>query len=323
MSPLVISIVVFVGVTALVVGIAFTMRGDKEQEVEERLSVLTGGKKKNRSKADAAQYAELLATMREDGTSAIERFISRYLNLRLLFEQADVALPVPQFLVICAVLAAVGMVLPTAAGMNVLFAPLVGGFLAILPILWLLMRRKRRLRKFAAQLPEALELIARALRAGHSLAAGMNLVATEMAAPISVELGRTFEEQNLGIPLEEALESLTKRVPNLDLKFFSTAIILQRQTGGDLAEILDKIGHLVRERFQIWGQVQALTGEGRLSGIVLLALPPALFAVVYHMNPDYLMLLFTDEMGKKMLVGGVLMQLFGALVIRKIVNIRV
>jgi len=323
MSPLVISIVVFVGVTALVVGIAFTMRGDKEQEVEERLSVLTGGKKKNRSKADAAQYAELLATMREDGTSAIERFISRYLNLRLLFEQADVALPVPQFLVICAVLAAVGMVLPTAAGMNVLFAPLVGGFLAILPILWLLMRRKRRLRKFAAQLPEALELMARALRAGHSLAAGMNLVATEMAAPIAVELGRTFEEQNLGIPLEEALESLTKRVPNLDLKFFSTAIILQRQTGGDLAEILDKIGHLVRERFQIWGQVQALTGEGRLSGIVLLALPPALFAVVYHMNPDYLMLLFTDEMGKKMLVGGVLMQLFGALVIRKIVNIRV
>ena len=151
----------------------------------------------------------------------------------------------------------------------------------------------------------------------------MNLVAHEMSPPVSAELGRTFEEQNLGIPLEEALEGLTKRVPNLDLKFFATAIILQRQTGGDLAEILDKIGHLVRERFQIWGQVQALTGEGRLSGIVLLALPPALFAVVYRMNPDYLMLLFTDDMGKKMLVGGVLMQLFGALVIRKIVNIRV
>jgi tight adherence protein B len=151
----------------------------------------------------------------------------------------------------------------------------------------------------------------------------MNLVATETSAPIAVEFSRTFEEQNLGIPLEEALESLTKRVPNLDLKFFSTAIILQRQTGGDLAEILDKIGHLIRERFQIWGQVQALTGEGRLSGIVLLALPPALFAVVYRMNPDYLMLLFTDELGKKMLVAGVVMQLLGALAIRKIVNIRV
>lgn len=321
MSPLIISIAVFIGVSALVVGIAFVLRGDKEQEVEERLSVLTGSKKKKTANAD--QYAELLSTMRQDGSSAIERFISQYMNLRLMFEQADVALPVPQFLIICAVLAAVGMVLPTAAGMNVLFAPLVGGFLAILPIIWLLMRRKRRLRKFAAQLPEALELISRALRAGHSLAAGMNLVAHEMSAPIAVEFGRCFEEQNLGIPLEEALGSLTQRVPNLDLKFFSTAVILQRQTGGDLAEILDKIGHLIRERFQIWGQVQALTGEGRLSGIVLLALPPALFCVVYRMNPDYLMLLFTDDMGKKMLVGGVVMQLFGALVIRKIVNIRV
>lgn len=321
MSPLIISIAVFIGVSALVVGIAFVLRGDKEQEVEERLSVLTGGKKKKTANAD--QYAELLSTMRQDGSSAVERFIARYMNLQLMFEQADVALPVPQFLIICGALAAVGMVLPTAAGMNVLFAPLVGGFLAILPIIWLLMRRKRRLRKFAAQLPEALELISRALRAGHSLAAGMNLVAHEMSAPISVELGRCFEEQNLGIPMEEALDSLTRRVPNLDLKFFSTAVILQRQTGGDLAEILDKIGHLIRERFQIWGQVQALTGEGRLSGIVLLALPPALFCVVYRMNPDYLMLLFTDDMGKKMLVGGVVMQLFGALVIRKIVNIRV
>jgi tight adherence protein B len=322
MSPLLISIVVFVGVSALIIGVAFVLRGDKEQEVEDRLSVLTGGKKKKRA-GGADQYAELLSTMRQDGSSTIERFISQYLNLRLMFEQADVALPVSQFLIICGILAAVGIVLPTAAGMNVLFAPLVGGFLAILPIIWLTMRRKRRLRKFAAQLPEALELISRALRAGHSLAAGMNLVAHEMSAPISVEFGRCFEEQNLGIPMEEALESLTQRVPNLDLRFFSTAVILQRQTGGDLAEILDKIGHLVRERFQIWGQVQALTGEGRLSGIVLLALPPALFAVVYRMNPDYLMLLFTDEMGKKMLVGGVLMQLFGALVIRKIVNIRI
>src|SRR3989304_5231630 len=121
MSPLIVSIVVFVGVSALVVGIAFMMRSDKEQEVEDRLSVLTSGKKKkSRSSVEAAQYAELLKTMRSDGSSAIERFISRYMNLRLLFEQADVALPVPQFLVICAILAAVGLVLPTAAGMDAL-----------------------------------------------------------------------------------------------------------------------------------------------------------------------------------------------------------
>jgi tight adherence protein B len=116
---------------------------------------------------------------------------------------------------------------------------------------------------------------------------------------------------------------MTVRIPNLDLRFFATAVILQRQTGGDLAEILDKIGYLVRERFKIWGQVQALTGEGRLSGVVLLALPPALFAAVYRLNPDYVMPLFTDPMGRQMLAGGIIMQVLGAVVIRKIVNIKV
>jgi tight adherence protein B len=138
-----------------------------------------------------------------------------------------------------------------------------------------------------------------------------------------VEFGRVFEEQNLGIPLEEALRNLSDRVPNLDLKFFATAVILQRQTGGDLAEILDKIGHLIRERFKIFGQIAALTGEGRLSGVVLLALPPVLFLVVYRMNPGYISLLFTDPMGKKLLAGAVVMQVLGALAIRKIVDIKV
>jgi tight adherence protein B len=137
------------------------------------------------------------------------------------------------------------------------------------------------------------------------------------------EFGRVFEEQNLGVPLEASLSNMADRIPNLDLKFFATAVILQRQTGGDLAEILDKIGHLVRERFQIMGQVQALTGEGRLSGVVLLALPVLLFAAVYRLNHEYLIVLFTDDLGKKMLMGAILLQAIGALVIRKIVNIRV
>ncbi len=323
MSPIVISVLVFFGVAALVGAVAFILRGDKEAEVEERLSVLTSGGKKHRSKVEAAQYQELLKSMRGESTSAIERIVSRYLNLRLLFEQANVSLSVANFMIICGGLAMVGLLLPSIGGLSVALAPVMSAFLALLPVVWLLFKRKKRLKKFASQLPEALELIARALRAGHSLASGFNLVAQEMSDPIGSEFGRTFEEQNLGKPLEEALEDLTKRVPNLDLKFFSTAIILQRQTGGDLAEILDKIGYLIRERFKIWGQVQALTGEGRLSGIVLLALPPVLFAVVYRMNPDYLMLLFTDDLGKKMLVGGIISQLLGALLIRKIVNIRV
>ncbi len=322
MSAIIIYAAVFLGVAALVAAVAFMLHGDQEAEIENRLSALTAGKKGS-GKVPAAQYQELLRAMRNDGSSALEKFVSRYLNLSLLFEQADVSLSLAHFLMICGGLAGVGILLPTLAGLSVALAPLIALFLGVLPLLWLLMRRKKRLKKFASQLPEALELIARALRAGHSLAAGFSLVAQEMSAPISTEFSRTFEEQNLGKPLEEALEDLTKRVPNLDLKFFATAIILQRQTGGDLAEILDKIGYLIRERFKIWGQVQALTGEGRLSGVVLLALPPVLFAVVYRMNPDYLMLLFTDELGKKMLVAGIVSQLLGALLIRKIVNIRV
>src|SRR5204862_1079539 len=184
-----------------------------------------------------------------------------------------------------------------------LYAAPLGIFVGFVPLMALYMKRKRRLSAFGKQLPEALELIGRALRAGHSLASGFKLVADEMAAPIATEFERCYEAQNLGVTLEAAIEEMTNRVPNLDLRFFATAVILQRQTGGDLAEILDKIGHLVRERFKIFGQIQALTGEGRLSGIVLLALPPVLFLAVYRLNPDYMMMLFTDPMGQQMLAG--------------------
>ncbi|MBU4399107.1 MAG: type II secretion system F family protein, partial [Planctomycetes bacterium] len=190
-------------------------------------------------------------------------------------------------------------------------------------LIWLLWRRKRRLKAFASQLPDALEMISRTLRAGQSLGFGFNMVSTEMPLPISKEFGRVFEEQNLGIQIDETLRDMTERIPNLDLKFFVTALILQRQTGGDLAEILDKIGALIRDRFRIWGQVQALTGEGRLSGVVLLALPFVLFVAVYQLNPEYVMVLFNDPLGTKMLAVGAIMQVIGALVIRKIVNIKV
>jgi tight adherence protein B len=253
----------------------------------------------------------------------LELFFARIGSLNLIFEQADTTLTPTKFLIVSAGFGVGGAIAFAAAGVHPGLAPILGILAAGLPLMWLFWRRKRRLKKFAAQLPDALELIARALRAGHSLASGFQLVSTEMADPISKEFGRVFEEQNLGIPLDEALESIMDRVPNLDLRFFCTAVILQRQTGGDLAEILDKIGYIIRERFKIWGQVQALTGEGRLSGIVLLALPPLLFLAVYRLNPSYCMVLFTDEMGKKMLIAAAIMQLLGALVIRKIVNIKV
>src|SRR5262249_53274802 len=134
---------------------------------------------------------------------------------------------------------------------------------------------------------------------------------------------RVYEEQNLGIPIEDALNSMCERVPNLDLKFFVTSVAIQRQTGGDLAEILDKIGYVIRERYRILGQVKALTGEGRLSGVVLIALPFVLFIVMLHISPGYVASLWTHEMGIKMAIFAVIMQILGALVIKKIVDIKV
>jgi tight adherence protein B len=253
----------------------------------------------------------------------LENMLERFGNIDVLFEQADTSLTVGKLAIISLVLAVAGSGMAIVLRIHAALVPLAGVVLGTLPLGWVLFRRRRRLRAFAAQLPDALEMLARSLRAGQSLAFGFNMVGQEMNQPICKEFSRVFEEQNLGIAMEDSLNDLTKRIPNLDLKFFVTAVILQRQTGGDLAEILDKIGSLIRDRFRIWGQVQALTGEGRLSGIVLLALPFVLFITVYQFNPTYISLLFTDPMGKKMLAAAVLMQVLGAAVIHKIISIKV
>jgi tight adherence protein B len=318
MSPLVVSSAAFFGVAAFVGSIAMMLRGSGNAKVEDRLDTLAGLKSPAR---DTSLRDTLLAQL--DAPGFFESLVARIGKLSMLFEQADTTLTPARFFAISGALGAGGAAIPIFLGGGVAVAPVLGIVCALLPLIWLVMRRRKRLKKFAAQLPDALELMSRALRAGHSLAAGMNLVGSEMPAPIAVEFNRVFEEQNLGIPMDEAMRSLTDRVPNLDLKFFVTAVVLQRQTGGDLAEILDKIGHLIRERFKIWGQVQALTGEGRLSGIVLLALPPLLFLAVYYLNPDYCMVLFRDPLGQKMLAVAVFLQIVGALVIKKIINIKV
>jgi tight adherence protein B len=322
MSILIISIAVFVGVAALIGGVAMLVSQTTETGVEDRLAVLTGSSTGKQAK-EALMKGSVLAHPLESTQGALLAYMSKLGNLNLLLEQADTSMTPPQFFGVSGVMALVGMFIPVLAGMHPTIVLPMGLALAALPVMWLLFRRRRRFKKFAKQFPDALELVARALRAGHSLASGFALVSEEMRAPINKEFQRVFEEQNLGVSLEDALDNLTDRMPNMDLRFFATAVILQRQTGGDLAEILDKIGYLVRERFKIWGQVQALTGEGRLSGIVLLALPPLLFLAVYRLNPEYVLPLFTDPMGRKMLAGAIIMQLLGAIVIKKIVNIKV
>jgi tight adherence protein B len=310
----------FLGVACLVGGVATILfRSEGSLEVENRLDVLTGAATPSKDKKGEAA---LLSSPINDVPNFVEEYITKWFNLRAFLQQADVPLTPSKFILISAVLGLAGLLVLPLVRAPLYLAPL-GLVLAALPLAGLMFKRKQRLASFAKQLPEALELISRALRAGHSLASGFKLVADEMDAPISKEFERCYEAQNLGIPLDEAIDEMTERVPNLDLRFFATAVVLQRQTGGDLAEILDKIGYIVRERFKIFGQIQALTGEGRLSGIVLLSLPPCLFVVMWRLNPNYCMALFTDPMGHQMLAGAIVMQIIGALVIRKIVNIKV
>lgn len=316
----IIAIAAFIGVAALVGAAAtFFLASGGNETLEDRLDVLAGGKTALAVETERA----LLSSPLDDMPSQIEAYFSRAFNVRLMLERAEVDMSPTAFIGIVAAVVAVGAAIPLVAGVPWWFAPISGAIVGVVPFAILIFKFKHRMNKFAKQLPEALELMSRALRAGHSLQAGFQLVGTETRAPLGPEFHRVFDEQNFGVTLEESLQGMTDRVPNLDLKFFSTAVVLQRQTGGDLAEILDKIGYLVRERFKIYGQIQALTGEGRLSGIVLLALPPFLFVVMLKLNPDYVMLLFTDEWGKKLLAGTILLQIIGALVIKKIVNIKV
>jgi tight adherence protein B len=318
-----IAAVVFLGVSAIVGGGAMLFLGGGGSKVEDRLDTLTSLNPMGAGK-DSKQKS-LLSEPLDETPGLVERFLSRVsnININLLFEQADVSLTMSRLLLVSGVLAAVGAAMAAVLKLHPAAIPAAALTMAFVPLMWLLLRRRKRLKAFAVQLPDALDMLSRALRAGQSLASGFSLVAGEMGAPLGKEFGRVFEEQNLGIPLEESLVAMSERIPNLDLKFFATAVILQRQTGGDLAEILDKIGDLVRERFKIWGQIQALTGEGRLSGVVLLALPVVLFVVVQRLNPDYVRPLFTDPSGKKMLAVAIFFQFIGALVIRKIVNIKV
>lgn len=191
------------------------------------------------------------------------------------------------------------------------------------PIFWLSFRRKRRMAKLTAQLPDVFTMMGQALRAGHGLASAIQLIHEQMPDPISSEFGQVYHEQNLGIKIEDALLSMADRVDSLDVRFFVTAVLIQRQTGGDLAEVLDKIGGVIQQRIELFGLVRSLTAEGRLSGYVLFALPISVFIASMYLNPDYVNVLLTDPRGKLALclAGG--MQIMGMAMIRWIVNIKV
>jgi tight adherence protein B len=314
-----ISLLAFLGVTALVGLVMFVLADGNASRTTDRLETLTGKRRRD----DEGTNILRRTAFENDKKSLLAMFTPSFPSLQRLFLQADCNIKPNTLFGIGILLALLGSTAAWMAGIKWYLAPLFGMLFFMTPWAWLLNKRRMRLKSFGAQLPDALELVARALRAGHSLAAGLHVVGEEMPSPIADEFNRVYEEQNLGIPIEDALKSMCDRVPNLDLRFFVTSVLIQRQTGGDLSEILDKIGYVIRERFRILGQVQALTAEGRLSGVILIALPFGLFLMMLYIKPDYIERLWTHPLGVKMSIFALIAQLVGAVVIKKIVNIKV
>ncbi|HEV8208969.1 MAG TPA: type II secretion system F family protein [Vicinamibacterales bacterium] len=202
-------------------------------------------------------------------------------------------------------------------------APLAGLVVAAAPFGFLKHRRSARQKRFEEQFPEALDLLARAIRAGHAFQTALGMVADELSDPVGPEFKKTFDQQNYGLPLRDALNEMAARVAILDVRFFVTAVLIQRDTGGNLSEILDNLAHVVRERFKIKRQVRVHTAHGRFTGYVLLALPAALAVALTFINPEHMNLLFRERMGQTMLTGALVMQTVGFFWIRHVIKIEV
>jgi tight adherence protein B len=224
--------------------------------------------------------------------------------------------------------ASVGFAIGCALLMKMLIAhPLammLGAALGVaIPWWYVSYKRTRRLRKFEEDFPDGLDLISRALKAGHAFATGLKMVADEMDEPVGPEFRKTFDEQNFGLPMKDALQNLTERIPSLDVRFFSTAVLIQRETGGNLAEILENLAHVVRERFKILRQVRVYTAHGRFTGWVLLALPVVLVVALTFINPDHMNLLFRERIGQFLLMVAITLQVVGYIWIRQVIKIEV
>lgn len=288
-----------------------------ERRLEENWARATG-KKKN--------VGDVLKDLTHEQKWAMARWLTasqRGMSFRKLCEQAALKWPAHQ------ILAAIGLstIAFLAIGLLLEMHPLtliIGSLLVMtVPFVAILYKRNARLHKFNNQMPEALELLSQSLRAGQALPSGIQLVAEQMSAPIGTEFSRVHVEQDLGIPMEEALEHMSERIDLLDLRMFVTAIQIQRQTGGNLTEMMDRIAAVIRDRIRILGQVRALTAEGRLSGWVLTLLPIAILFLLFQVNPEHPRTLLETDLGLIMVTFAAVMQITGMIIIRKIVNIKV
>ena len=322
-------ILVFVSVTAAVAGIFMLMSGrsqvQREKAIQTRLQEVGGSPVATENGAAAGGGTLLLkeivgpmADMDRVATAALKGSgAERWL------QQSGTAMTISAVILITLLfgaLAATATFMFTHLWWAAIVAFVLG--LGIQPLL-LKHRRTKRLYRFEEHFPEALDLLSRAVRAGHAFSAGMKMVADELDDPVGPEFRKAFDEQNYGLPLKESLNSMAERMPLLDVKFFATAVLIQRETGGNLAEILDNLAGVVRERFKIRRQVRVHTAHGRFTGYVLMALPAFLAVALVFINPEHMSLLFEERIGQLMILASIVMQAVGFIWIKQIVKIEV
>jgi tight adherence protein B len=312
-------VILAIGIFAIVTGL--DRRNEQGRVLRERLSGLDTAMARHQSEELDLLKQELLSSVPALNRMLVNSPAITRLQKRL--SQAGMEIRAGKFLLVCACSGAMAALLVSQfiRGAAVPLASFAIG--TYIPFGVMATRRSRRFRKFESMLPEAIELLARAVRAGHSFSSSLELLAMEMGDPLGTEFRKIYEEQKFGLPVRDALMNFAERVPTVDVKFFVTAILMQRDTGGNLAEILDKLSYVMRERFKIVRQVRVYTAQGRLTMWILMALPPGLGVLMMMMNPAIFSRLFTDPIGHLLIVGGVVMQSVGFLFIRKIVNIKV
>src|SRR3989442_10466901 len=245
------------------------------------------------------------------------------LHLKKMLDQADLHISPSRLLMFSAMAGILAALAVSVVSPFILFMIGAGLAAAALPFLYVWWTRKKRFDQFLDHLPDALELISRALSAGHAFAESLHMVSAEMPEPIAGEFRKAYEEQNLGLSLKLALENLTQRMPLLDLRMCVTAVLIQRETGGNLAEILEKVAYTIRERFRIMGDLKTLTTSSRLSAWLLCGLPIFVAVAVTFLNPDYMSVLWKDQRGHYLIAAAIFMQITGMLIVRKILDIKI
>ncbi|MFY9646759.1 MAG: type II secretion system F family protein [Terriglobales bacterium] len=311
---LVVTMVVFVAVSLL------DQRTAQARILRDRLS--TAQKPSESALPDAALLRDELLS-RIPAFDTFLRRSERVSVLQKMLAQGNIDVRAGNFLMLCGISAVVFALIAFIAGGNLLFAW--GGLLLgfFIPYAYAAHMRKKRFDKFEEKFPEAIDTLARAVRAGHAFTTALEMIANEVSEPVAGEFRQLYEEQKFGLPVRDALLNLAERIPLVDVKFFVTAVMLQRETGGNLAEILDNLSYVIRERFKILRQVRVHTAQGRLTMVLLMALPPTIVVIMMTVNPGFIRPLFTDPLGHALIVGGITLQTLGYFVIRRIIRIQV